>query len=102
MLRIIFGLILAFLVVFAPINQAQAVDCKVVYGGGSIDCAQNSPTPTSTPLKQIMQPNQTKGGLTVYKQTPPPATPATGPEALSLIGLIPMAVGGLYLRKKSK
>jgi hypothetical protein len=29
-------------------------------------------------------------------------TPATGPEMLPLFGLIPAALGGLFLRKKSK
>lgn len=51
----------------------------------------------------VQNPPTTKGGLPVF----PPSknvttTPQTGPEAIALIGLIPSAIGGIFLRRKSK
>lgn len=43
----------------------------------------------------------TKGGLKVFPAQPIAKTPATGPEMLSLIGLIPSAIAGFLLRKKT-
>lgn len=42
----------------------------------------------------------TKGGLPVMKAPPIKETPATGPEMLSLFGLIPAGAAGFYLRRK--
>jgi len=44
-----------------------------------------------------------KGGAvpTVYPPTKTGKTPATGPEALALIGLLPTGLAGYFLRKKS-
>jgi len=44
----------------------------------------------------------TKGGLPVMSPPNLTQTPATGPEMLSLFGLIPAALGGLFLRRRSK
>ncbi|MEK9175808.1 MAG: hypothetical protein AAB520_00010 [Patescibacteria group bacterium] len=44
----------------------------------------------------------TKGGLPVMPAPKMSQTPATGPEMLPLFGLIPAAIGGLILRRKSK
>ncbi len=43
----------------------------------------------------------TKGGLPVMQAPNMTSTPATGPEMLPIIGLIPAGLGGLFLRKKS-
>lgn len=43
----------------------------------------------------------TKGGLPVYPSQPVKSTPATGSEALTLLALIPGALTGLALRKRS-
>ncbi len=44
----------------------------------------------------------TKGGLPVYPPTKATTTPPTGPAEWSLIGLIPTAISGFVLRRKSK
>lgn len=44
----------------------------------------------------------TKGGLPVLSAPGLKQTPATGPEMLGLIGLIPAGLGGLLLRRRSK
>ena len=44
----------------------------------------------------------TKGGLPVMSAPKVTQTPATGPELLPLLGLIPAALGGAFLRRKSK
>lgn len=44
----------------------------------------------------------TKGGNPVMPAPVITQTPSTGAESLALIGLIPAAVGGLFLRRKSK
>lgn len=71
------------------INQAQATDSNGATNTSSSQfCVQKQVLGTAQP--QVFT---TKGGLT--------STPATGPEMLPLISLIPGALGGFYLRKKS-
>lgn len=43
----------------------------------------------------------TKGGLKVFPAATVTTTPATGPEMLSLLGLLPTGALGYFLRKKS-
>lgn len=45
---------------------------------------------------------ESKGGLKIFPQPQAITTPTTGPEILALIGLLPGAVTGLILRKKTK
>lgn len=52
--------------------------------------------------KAVVTPTTTKGGLKVFPPAKVQKTPDTGPEAVALFGLIPSAVGGLFLRRKSK
>jgi uncharacterized repeat protein (TIGR01451 family) len=54
----------------------------------------NKPTQTTAPTT-------TKGGTPVYKPSPTKKTPSTGPEALSLLSLLPIGAAGAYLRRKS-
>ena len=86
------GLFFTLIIVVKP---TLAADCTVVYGGGTIDCSKITPTPVATQTTQT----QTKGGLQVKKPTNASKTPATGPEALGLISLVPMAAAGFWLRK---
>lgn len=65
----------------------------VAVGGGAA---------SSTPQPMPIPPSQTKGGLPVVQSSPMQTTPATGPEALALFGLLPAAGIGALLRKKSK
>lgn len=44
----------------------------------------------------------TKGGNPVMPAPQITSTPSTGAESLALLGLIPAAVGGLFLRRRSK
>ena len=56
-----------------------------------------TPQPTNPPT--------TKGGLPVVSPVPPKngqKTPETGPETLALIGLLPTAAAGFYLRRKTQ
>ncbi len=75
--------------VICLINQASATDNDGATNTSSSQfCVQKSVLGTSEPLIYT-----TKGGITT--------TPATGPEMLPLISLIPGALGGFYLRRKS-
>ena len=99
-----------FVLVLLPVAKAQAADCMVIYGGGPIDCNKPTatPTPTANPAptkpattkKTTALPAQTKGGLPITKPVPTKTATATGPEAFGLIGLIPAAAAGFWLRKK--
>lgn len=53
---------------------------------------------TATPTPQVL--SNTKGGQTVYAPTPVASTPTTGPGLVSLLLMIPSAIGGILLRKK--
>lgn len=90
------------------VNQATATTNN---NQGSADNAQfciekaGVPTTITQPGPTVIQQAQpqvvTKGGLKVFPAAPAQKTPATGPEALALFGLIPSAVLGYFLRKKS-
>jgi len=71
------------------VNQASVSDSNGDTASDSSQaCIQNGASPTPTPV--ILPP-------TTVKTTPP-----TGPEMLPLALLFPGAMGGLFLRKKSK
>lgn len=57
----------------------------------------------ATPTPKAPQNTQqtTKGGLPVYPPTQTKTTPPTGPEALALVGLIPAAGLGFWLKKRA-
>lgn len=90
--------------IYLNIIQAANASCPVIYGGGPT-C--NTPIPTSTPAPiqstptQIPIINKTKGGFPILPSSPIKTAPATGPEMLPLIGLIPMGLAGVFLRKKA-
>jgi uncharacterized repeat protein (TIGR01451 family) len=73
------------------VNQANAND---THGDNASDssqvCIQNGVVPTPTPVRVVLP-------ATTVKVTPP-----TGPELIPLALLFPGALGGLFLRKKSK
>lgn len=52
-------------------------------------------------VTQPGQPITTKGGQPVFAPQPVTTTPATGPEMLPLLGLIPSALAGFFLRRKA-
>lgn len=98
------------------IPQNQGVSCVINQAQGIVDgkasqdnaqfCIQQPTTPVVVPGKggviaEPVIPITTKGGIKVF---PPPmvtTTPATGPELFALIGLIPGAGLGFFLRKKA-
>lgn len=72
----------------------------VVVPGKSVVPTTN---PTTVPTKQVVVfPGKTKGGQPVYEAPKTVETPETGPELLGLLGFIPTAAIGHFLRKKSK
>jgi hypothetical protein len=102
-----FGLsFLSFFSFFAPVAFAQN-DCTIIYGGGEIECeatvsATAKVTPTGAPIQKptgTSGQNTTKGGLPVYTPTKATETPATGPETIALMSLIPMAAAGFLLKR---
>jgi hypothetical protein len=70
------------------VNQASATVGKEKSTDNSQFCVEKSVATT-------------KGGLPVYPAPAMSQTPATGPEMLPLLGLIPGALGGLILRRKA-
>jgi uncharacterized repeat protein (TIGR01451 family) len=57
---------------------------------------QTGTSPTKAPVKQ---PATTKGGLPVMSEPKSQTTPATGPEGIALLALIPSGISGFLLRK---
>ncbi len=57
-------------------------------------CIQNPTLGTTTPT--------TKGGQVIYPVSKAKTTPKTGPEMLDLLALIPSALGGVILRRKTR
>lgn len=95
--------ILLFVLLVPKASAALAPDCIRVYGGGTKDnCVKMA---SAIPVPQYGN-NQggstTKGGLPVYPAPSMNQTPATGTEMFSLLGLLPAAGAGLFLRRKSK
>lgn len=89
--------------VFATTEQpSTAPSCQPIFGGGEYTCSnQKKITQSPTPANKISK-QTTKGGLTVEKQSNATKTPATGPESLAILILIPAAGMGIWLRKKIK
>lgn len=56
---------------------------------------------TTTAAAPATAPTTSKGGLPIYPPTQSKSTPETGPEALALFGLAPIAGLGFWLRKKA-
>lgn len=107
MYQYFFALLISLLLV-PPVSFAQTSKCTIIYGGGEIDCeatvtatAKTTPTPTSRKPATQSGTTTTKGGLPVHEPTNATETPATGPETLALVTLLPAAAAGFYLRKKT-
>jgi uncharacterized repeat protein (TIGR01451 family) len=87
------------------LNRAEARVGNEVSEDNAIVCvSENKVLPANTtPFEQQNNPQQTKGGQSVFPQNSPNTrtTPQTGPELLLLSALIPAAGAGLYLRRKT-
>lgn len=81
--------------VASDVPNDPAVNCvvnnaKAVTGSGE-----------ASDISQVCLQNTGKGGFQVLGTPAIKETPATGPEMLSLLGLIPAAISGLFLRRKA-
>lgn len=85
------------------ITQAIATNGNKQSQDNSQICLQKEKvTVTPLPTKPQTQAGQTtKGGLPVLPKAQTKQTPQTGPEALGLVGLLPAAGLGYWLRKKT-
>ena len=93
--------------------SAKIVDQNSLPADQGVTCVVNQVNATSNDNQQssdnsqfcIEKPTQpgttTKGGLKVFPAPAVVTTPATGPEMLPLIGLIPSGLFGIFLRKKA-
>lgn len=93
--------------------QAKVVEQNSLPSDQGVVCIVNQASATTNDSKQssdnsqfcIEKPSQpaptTKGGLKVFPAPKVTTTPATGPEMLPLLGLIPSGALGLFLRRKS-
>lgn len=96
-----------------PVTKTNPVYPNQPVTKGGQPVAPNQPTtkggqpatPGTTTTKggqpAVANPTTSKGGLPVYPPTKATTTPETGPESIALFGLIPSAVGGMLLRRKS-
>lgn len=90
------------------VNQATAKDVTNT-GNPSIDTAQlciqkgivSQPQVVVQPGETTVIPSETKGGIKVFPPQKTFTTPATGPEMLPLLALLPTGLLGAFLRKKS-
>lgn len=88
---------------------ARVVDSSALPSNQAVSCVINqvkavSGDSESNDLSQVCIEKVvtvTKGGLPVMPAPELKETPPTGPEMLSLIGLIPAGVAGFYLRRKA-
>lgn len=77
----------------------QGITCVV---NQALATAENGQQSSDNSQFCIQKPvlGETKGGLKVFPAPAVTTTPSTGPEMLSLIGLIPTGLAGFMLRKK--
>lgn len=65
-------------------------------------CIQDGQIPqTNEPETADEIPSTTKGGQPIYQPQPTTQNPETGPEMIPLLALIPSALMGMFLRKKT-
>ena len=80
----------------------QGVTCVVNQVNATSNDNQQSSDNSQFCIEKPTQPGTTtKGGLKVFPAPKVVTTPATGPEMLPLIGLIPGGLFGIFLRRKS-
>lgn len=95
-------MLLSLFLFLATLAPSYAADCTIIYGGGKIECQSDAtPLPTATPIPAApSNPTQSKGGLPINPPSNATTSPATGPEILGLISLLPAAGIGVWLRRK--
>lgn len=80
--------------VVCVVNQANATSGGQMSADNAQFCIQKEAFP------QV--PTTTKGGLKIFPPAQAATTPPTGPEALSLLALIPTGALGYFIRKKAR
>ena len=80
----------------------QNVVCLLNQASASVGSETSTDNSQFCVEKQAQTTTTTKGGLPVYSAPSMSQTPATGPEMLPLLGMIPTALAGFALRRKSK
>jgi uncharacterized repeat protein (TIGR01451 family) len=85
-------------------NQDTVVDNIQFCIGGDAQvqgASAQSPTPPANTQQSTSQPQASKGGKPVTSPSNASTSPNTGPAFISLLALLPAALGGIYLRNKS-
>jgi uncharacterized repeat protein (TIGR01451 family) len=77
----------------------QGITCVVNQAVGTDNNGDTNTTSSQLCIQNVVSPTPTPVILPVAQVK---TTPPTGPEMLPLFGLIPVALGGLFLRKRSK
>lgn len=89
--------------------QTKSVEASQLPVGDMVTCRANQASITATDTSSghdsssfcVQKQVTTKGGLPVFPPSKVMTTPATGPELIPLIGLLPAGLSGWFLRKKS-
>ncbi len=82
-------------------NQLPADMITCVVNQSSITATDSSQTQDNSQFCIQKEQVMTKGGLPIVPPGKVITTPATGPEMLGLIGLLPAGIGGWFLRRRS-
>lgn len=85
----------------SQLPQDQGTVCVVNQATAQAE-GQNSQDNAQFCIEKKVLPAQTKGGKEVFPLPEAQVTPPTGPEALPLLALIPSALAGIFLRRKTK
>lgn len=83
------------------VDNVQFCISKNGQGSTSASESSNSGSSQAPASTSTSQPQASKGGKPVASPSTASKSPNTGPEMLALASLIPAALGGVYLRKKS-
>ena len=79
----------------------QGITCVVNQALAASENGQQSSDNSQFCIQKPVLGETTKGGLKVFPAPAVTITPPTGPEMLPLIGLIPSAIAGFFLRRKT-
>ncbi len=82
-----------------PKDLPNGVTCVVNQVTATTNTGQMSQANTQFCIEKVVATTTTKGGLPIVSPSPVSATPATGPELLPLMALIPGGIAGFFLRK---
>lgn len=80
---------------------SQGITCVVNQSTANNNGQESSDNAQFCIEKPVLGEVTTKGGLKVFPSQPVTKAPATGPEMLGLLGLIPSGALGFYLRKRA-